>query len=42
MLAGAYYGLEKDLLELYKFVRKWDNLDFAIKAYKLFNKKPIK
>ena len=36
MICGAYYGLSKDLLELYKIVNKWDNYDFPLKAYKLF------
>ena len=37
IITGAYYGLTKDLLELYKYVNKWDNYDFPLKAYKLFN-----
>ena len=41
MMAGAYYGIDKDLLSLYKVITKWDNLNFAVKAYKLYNKIPV-
>ena len=35
-IAGAYYGLNQDLLNLYKFVNQYDKFDFPLKAYKLY------
>ena len=41
IITGAYYGLSEDLLTLYKFVNKWDNYAFPLKAFKLFKHIPV-
>ena len=39
MIAGAKFGFEKEMRELYEQVRKWDGDKVAVRALKLFNKK---
>ena len=41
-IAGSYYGLNDYMMNLYKFVRKWDQNKTFIRAYKLINKKCYK
>ncbi len=38
-IVGAYYGLDKELLELYEGVSKFDEYKIAYMAYKLFEKR---
>ena len=41
-LAGAIYGYDEFVKGCYEWVKKWDEMRIAIRAYKLFHKKPIK
>ena len=40
-LAGSFYGLEKEVLEMYEHVRKWDQDKTLVRAYKLINSKKL-
>lgn len=41
-LVGAIYGYDEFVKESYEWVMKWDEMRTAIRAYKLFHKKPVK
>ena len=42
-MAGALYGLDEEILELYYAkMLQFDELSTFVKAYKLFKQKPIK
>ncbi|KAL4499890.1 hypothetical protein ABPG72_015239 [Tetrahymena utriculariae] len=41
MLAGAIYGLSKDLIEFHQQIYPSEQNSTAIRAYKLFNKQPV-
>ena len=38
MLAGAKFGLENDVLDMYEWVKVFDKGNVAIRALQLFNK----
>jgi len=40
-IAGAIYGYDDFVKDAYEWVKKWDEMKIALRAYKLFHKKPV-
>ncbi len=35
-IAGCIYGVDDEMLKLYKYVNEWDNFGIAIRAFRLY------